>query len=131
MQDTKAERTDRNNAFAKAWKRRQAEQEAILAERKQRMILAAKECAELLKHDYQVTRVVLIGSLTGHTTFHDRSDIDLFVEGLPDPVYFKALNRLYAIAKAHLGEEVDIDLITDDSATKSMLASVDHYGVEL
>src|SRR5271157_4821097 len=131
MQDVKNEPIDRNNALARAWNRRRVEHDAALAERKQCMILAARECAELLRHDYHVTRVVLIGSLTGHTTFHDRSDIDLFVVGLPDPVYFKVLNRLYAIAKAHLGEEVDIDLITDDCATKTMLAMVDQYGVEL
>ena len=95
------------------------------------MILAARECAEVLKRDYHATHVILIGSLTGHTTFHDMSDIDLYVVGLADPMYFKALNRLYAIAKSFTGEDVDIDLVTDDCATRAMLESIDHYGVEL
>ena len=56
----------------------------------------AGECASLLKNKYNVKRVYLIGSLI-KGIFHDRSDIDLVVEGLPPRLYIKALSELYDI----------------------------------
>ena len=82
---------------------------------KQELITLARECAQVLKEKYQAKRVFLIGSLVkGH--FHDRSDIDLVVEGLRPEVYIKALTDLYD----HLPAGVELNLIPFEDAFESL-----------
>jgi len=82
---------------------------------KQELITLARECAGILKEKYKVKRVFLIGSLVrGH--FHDRSDIDLVVEGLQPEVYIKALTDLYD----HLPAGVELNLIPFEDAFESL-----------
>ena len=82
---------------------------------KQKLIALAKECAEILMEKYQARRVFLIGSLVkGY--FHDRSDIDLVVEGLRPEVYIKALTDLYD----RLPAGVELNLIPFEDAFESL-----------
>lgn len=79
--------------------------------RKQRLLSLAEKCATLLKENYQIKRVFLIGSLVkGYV--HERSDIDLVVEGLSPELYIKALTRLYDV----LPPGVDLNLIPFEDA---------------
>lgn len=57
----------------------------------------ASKCTNYLVQEYHVKRVYLFGSLVQVRLFHDRSDIDLAVEGLPSAVYFSALTALWEI----------------------------------
>lgn len=63
------------------------------ATKKRKLILLARRCAQFLRSKYKVKRVILIGSLV-KGFFHDRSDIDLVVEGLAPELYIKALTEL-------------------------------------
>ncbi len=73
------------------------------------------KCAEALKKNYDVKRVFLIGSVAeGHV--HDRSDIDLVVEGLSPEKYIKALTELYDI----LLPGVELNLIPFEDAYESL-----------
>jgi predicted nucleotidyltransferase len=70
--------------------------EKLDAKERETLILLAEECAKLLKEKYKVKKVFLIGSLVkGY--FHERSDIDLVVEGLVPELYIKALTEFYDI----------------------------------
>jgi len=59
-------------------------------ERRKILLNAADECARLLKEKYRVKRVFLIGSLS-YGIVHEKSDIDLVVEGLRPELFIKAL----------------------------------------
>jgi len=75
----------------------------------------AKEIAEILKNTYQVKRVFLIGSLVkGY--LHDRSDIDLVVEGLTPELYIKALTQIYD----NLPPGIEVNLIPFEDAFKTL-----------
>ncbi len=77
--------------------------------------ILARECSELLKSKYQVSRIFLIGSLvTG--IVHERSDIDLVVEGLPSNLYIKALTDLWDL----LPPGVELNLIPFEDAFASL-----------
>ena len=85
------------------------------AQRKELYTRMAKECAVFLIDKYKVKRAILIGSLV-KGVFHERSDIDLVVEGLPAGLYIKALTELYNI----LPPGVEINLIPYEDAFDSM-----------
>ncbi len=61
--------------------------------KKKYLISLARKCAKLLKEKYKVKRIFLIGSLVKGIV-HERSDIDLVVEGLEPEVYIKALTEV-------------------------------------
>lgn len=75
----------------------------------------AGECISLLRQKYNVKRVYIIGSLA-NGIFHDASDIDLVVEGLPAQLYIKALTDLYDVLKPG----VDLNLIPFEDAFDSL-----------
>ncbi|ODS39207.1 MAG: hypothetical protein A7316_06180 [Candidatus Altiarchaeales archaeon WOR_SM1_86-2] len=75
----------------------------------------ALKCAEVLRNNYNVRRVFLIGSVVkGH--IHAKSDIDLVVEGLDPEMYIKALTELYDL----LLPGVELNLIPFEDAYESL-----------
>lgn len=58
----------------------------------------ARQCADFLKQNYGVTKVILFGSLLDHQKMHLGSDIDLAVWGLPEKDYLKAVGYLLDLA---------------------------------
>jgi len=83
--------------------------------RKDNLIILSKKCAKLLVSKYKVKKVLLIGSLVkGY--FHDRSDIDMVVEGLAPEYYIKALTELYDF----LPHGVELNLIPFEDAFDSL-----------
>jgi len=76
---------------------------------------ASNKCVEFLKDRYKVKKVILIGSLV-NGIIHEKSDIDLVVEGLSCEVYMKCLTELYDI----LPPGVEINLIPFEDAFESL-----------
>ncbi len=75
----------------------------------------AQEASKILKNSYHVKRVFLIGSLVkGHV--HERSDIDMVVEGLEPQLYIKALTQIYDV----LPPGVELNLIPFEDAFESL-----------
>jgi len=75
----------------------------------------AQEASKILKNSYHVKRVFLIGSLAkGHV--HERSDIDIVVEGLEPQLYIKALTQIYDA----LPPGVELNLIPFEDAYDSL-----------
>ncbi len=113
--------------FRSAWQERFTKQEQVLRQRKLDLRRKATVCALTLKEKYRVTQVILFGSLTGDKPIHERSDIDLAVEGLPSKDYFHALTTLYEIAPS----DVNIDLITLEDAPDTLYQRIKTTGENL
>jgi predicted nucleotidyltransferase len=80
--------------------------------------------ARRLGEAFPVSRAVLFGSLA-RGTIHDRSDIDLFVEGLPDGSILDA----YAVASE--GCELDVNVVPAERAKPYIAEAVAREGVVL
>jgi len=91
--------------------------------RKEKLQKAAANCIKLLKDKYKVKRVFLIGSLVKGIV-HERSDIDLVVEGLFPELYMKALTDLWDI----LPVDVELNLIPFEDAFESLKEKVEKEG---
>lgn len=83
--------------------------------RKEILLDLAYNCAGILKEKYNAKRVFLIGSLV-HGFIHEKSDIDLVVEGLAPELYMKALTELWDILPAG----VELNLIPYEDAFPSL-----------
>ncbi|MFB6274050.1 MAG: nucleotidyltransferase family protein [Salinibacter sp.] len=109
------------------WIRRFAEQERARQSRLRRARQAAQACARQLYHTYGVCDVYLLGSVADAVGFHERSDLDLAVRGLPDDRYFHALASLRRQLPAGLG----LDLIPLEDAQPEIRQKVLQEGVRL
>ena len=83
--------------------------------KKEELQKLAKNCTQVLKDKYKVRRVFLIGSLVKGVV-HERSDIDLIVEGLLPNLYIKALTELWDLLPA----KIDLNLIPFEDAFESL-----------
>jgi len=83
--------------------------------KKKYLLELVDKCAKLLKEKYKVKRVFLIGSLV-YGIVHEKSDIDLVVEGLPPEIYIKALVDLSDIVQW----KEEINLIPFEDAFESL-----------
>ena len=96
---------------------------SISALRNQRIInaqIVLKKLIKILIKKYQVTKIILTGSLIDKSRFGFHSDIDLFVEGLPDNLYFRAVGELLIEA-----EEFNVDIIPIENATPKMKKKIE------
>jgi len=84
-------------------------------DKKTELIKLAYKCADILKKKYKVKRVFLIGSLA-YGVVHERSDIDIVVEGLAPELYIDALVELNDI----LERKVELNLIPFEDAFESL-----------
>lgn len=104
----------------------QTRKQQRLAKRHQRReqgLELAKTAAQILKSEFAASRVVLFGSLLGDR-FHETSDLDLAVWGLPETSYFKAVSRLLALSA------FEVDLVEVQYASPELLAAITQ-GIEL
>ena len=84
-------------------------------DRKEKSQKSVQKCVAHLKNKYNVKRIFIIGSLiTGF--IHERSDIDLVVEGLPTELYMKALTELWDL----LPSDIELNLIPFEDAFESL-----------
>jgi predicted nucleotidyltransferase len=81
----------------------------------------AERCAALLREQFGVRRVVLFGSAAGDAPWHNRSDLDLAVEGLPPEDHLRALNACYELLPPGLA----LDLIPLESAWPEVRAGIE------
>jgi predicted nucleotidyltransferase len=76
----------------------------------------------MLVHDFGARRVYLFGSLAREGRFHERSDVDLAVEGIAPDRFFKA----WAAAGAR--SNVPIELVDMDEVGETMRKLILEYG---
>jgi predicted nucleotidyltransferase len=80
----------------------------------------AQRCARLLKDNFNLNNIYIFGSVTGDGIWHERSDIDIAVEGLPSRDYMRALNALYDL----LPNDLKLDLITLEDMPAELKARI-------
>jgi len=107
--------------YRKAWQRRWQEADKKREERIYLARQASEACARLLAERYGARRVYLFGSLVGSRSIHDRSDIDLAVEGLgPGRAYWRALAQLWA----SLPPGIELDLVPLEDADPELVERI-------
>lgn len=74
-------------------KRRDQNRLEKLRQHRAQGLVVAQKAATQLKQEFGAERVVLFGSVLGKG-FHETSDLDLAVWGLPESLYLKAIARL-------------------------------------
>jgi len=97
----------------------------LMEKRREKGIIIARKCANFLKQNYQVTKVMLFGSLLDYRKMTFNSDIDLAVWNLSEKDYFKAVGFLLEIA-----EDFTIDLVEIQNAKPYIFESI-NKGIEL
>jgi predicted nucleotidyltransferase len=107
--------------YREAWQRRWREADRMRQERIHLARQVSKTCARLLVERYGARRVYLFGSLAGSRAMHDRSDIDLAVEGLgPGRAYWRALAQLWAWLPAG----IELDLVPLEDADPELVEQI-------
>lgn len=101
-----------------------SERLAQMQERQHEGLKVASQCAQILKHKFGATRVVLFGSLLNAEQMTWHSDIDLAVWGLPEEDYLKAG------AAIERGHNFPIDLVEVQHAKPHILKAIEQ-GIEL
>lgn len=67
---------------------------ASAEQRRQVALTVAEQCSHLLKQEFGATEVIVFGSLRGDTPWHNDSDLDLAVQGIPSDKLLKAFDHL-------------------------------------
>ncbi len=80
----------------------------------------AEACARVLRERFGARAVHLVGSVAGESPWHEGSDIDLVVEGLPPGRYLEALSALWEL----LPEGLRVDLIPLEDASPELAARI-------
>lgn len=117
---------DKMEQYRQTARRRRAEEAARLDERFQLGRTIAGQLADLLRRDFGAARVALFGSLTDRDLFHQRSDIDLAVWGIPEESYLKAVAAVTGFTTAFA-----VDLIRMEEATERLIRLVREEGIPL
>lgn len=104
--------TDHYAEYVVAWRERETISHRHEVDRATKARQACELCADLLAETYHVRKVWLFGSLLQPQEAHDRSDIDLAVEGLAPADYFAALAAIYDLVEPG----IEIDLVPMDTA---------------
>jgi len=110
--------------YKKSWKTRREEVRSDLKIRRKKAKDLARKCGKLLREEYEVDSVYLVGSVVSAGLFHSRSDIDLLVKGLPDEEYFPALKGCWD----QLQHGFELDLIPWEDAPKRLKQDANQKG---
>lgn len=95
---------------------REQQRQERLEHRRQHGLIGATTAAAQLKR-LGATQVILFGSLLDES-FHEQSDMDLGVWGLPEHLYFKAVAQLQGIAG------FEVDLVEAEDAMPHILEAI-------
>jgi uncharacterized protein len=105
---------------------RQQREEVESAARRQEAWRIAREAAQLLRQRFNVSRVVVFGSLARQTGFNRWSDVDIAAWGIASEDTFRAIG-----AVMDLQTEIPINLVDVNTARPSLLASIERDGVSI
>ena len=108
--------------YKRHWRERAEREAARRCELATRARSEARRVAHMLVHEFGASRVYLFGSLVQDDRFHERSDIDLAVEGIAPERFFK----VWAAVGAH--SDVPIELVDLDEVGELMRTLILQYG---
>lgn len=103
---------------------RQQQEEAEMGQRRQQAWQIARQAAHLLRQEFNVSRVVVFGSLAREGSFNRWSDVDIAAWGIAPENTFRAIG-----AVMDLGTEIPVNLVDVNTARPSLLAVIEQDGV--
>ncbi len=112
--------------YRAADRRRKIRSKQVQQQRLERARAVAHQAAELLKTQFGASRVVLFGSVARGYFFHQRSDIDLAVEGLENRDFWRAWSALDEVA-----EGFEIDVVGLETAADKLREQIAKEGIIL
>ena len=86
----------------------------------------AKKVAAILKKKYKAKKVILFGSLISNGYLHEKTDIDILVEGMHPKDILQAGFEASTIAAPF-----DVDIIPAEKADKCLLKIALNEGIEI
>jgi predicted nucleotidyltransferase len=92
----------------------------LLEQRRQEALAVAQQCEVILRDRFHAKQVILFGSLSGESPWHQDSDLDLAVAGLSHAEWLKTYDELGAIAPPWL----KIDLVRLESLYPEVRACI-------
>jgi uncharacterized protein len=104
--------------------KRQEQEAAEVSERRQKAWQIARQAADLLRKEFNVSRIVVFGSLARNSGFTRWSDIDMAVWGLPPEDTFHAIG-----AVMDLPADIPVNLVDVNTARPSLIAIIERDGV--
>jgi len=107
-------------------KKREARARREQEQRREQARATARRVAQYLCDTYDVSRVVLFGSMAQEVPLSRHSDLDLAVWGLDADDYFEAVGRVQGE-----GAPFSVDLVRMEQAPDSLRAVVQEAGREL
>ncbi len=107
-------------------RRRRQQEKAEINRRREKAWRIARQTARLLREQFNVSRVVVFGSLTRESGFTRWSDVDIAAWGIAPEDTFRAIG-----AVMDLGTEIRVNLVDVNTARPSLLAVIEQDGVEL
>ena len=110
---------------ATARRRWEAEKQRNLARHAHAWELA-RAAAVLLKRDFQVTRVVVFGSLLHPHRFDERSDVDLAAWGLTTKNWLKAMAGVHELSR-----DIELNVVDVARCSPELLAVIEQEGEEV
>jgi predicted nucleotidyltransferase len=106
--------------------RRREQEKPLLARRREQGWDAAHQAAQLLREQFQATRVAVFGSLARESGFTRWSDVDIAAWGIAPEDTFRAIG-----AVMDLKTEVPVNLVDVNTCRPSLLAAIERDGIDL
>lgn len=107
-------------------RRRRKQEQPDLEQRREQAWAAARQAAQLLKEQFEATRVVVFGSLAHGSGFTRWSDVDVAAWGIAPEDTFQAIG-----AVMDLETEISVNLVDVNTCRPSLLKVIEQAGVEL
>lgn len=86
----------------------------------------ARNAAHLLREQFQVTQVIVFGSLVHRETFTIYSDIDLALRGIAPRQFYRAVAAVTALSR-----DFEIDIVDVEDCSPNLLGHIEREGIEL
>jgi uncharacterized protein len=112
-------------AYREAARRRRRQEEEALDRRVKEAWLLARRAADLLRGQFGASRVCVFGSLV-QGVFTPWSDLDLVAWGIDPEQTFRAMG-----AVSDLGTDIQVNLVDAQTATPTLLKTIEKEGVVL
>lgn len=104
--------------------KRQARKAAEVSQRRQKAWQIAQQAADLLREQFNASRIVVFGSLARNSGFSHWSDIDIAAWGLAPEDTFRAIG-----AVMDLQTDIPVNLVDVNTARPSLMAAIERDGV--
>ncbi len=106
--------------------KRQSQEADEMSQRRQKAWQIARQTANLLREEFNASRIVVFGSLARNSGFTRWSDIDIAAWGLSPEDTFRAIGVVM-----DLRTEIPVNLVDVNTAHPSLLRVIEQDGVDL